>query len=58
MLLTSQKNSLILGKPSFVLLMALMATTPLVVGAEWALGLCLCLWPQMDEQISPAEVLH
>ena len=31
MLLTTQKNSLILEKHSFVLLMALIATTPLVV---------------------------
>ena len=58
MLLTSQKSSLILEKLSFVLLMALMATTPLVVRAEQALGLKRWLLAPVAEKVSLAEVLH
>ena len=58
LLLTSQKNSLILEKPSLALLMALMASTRLVVHAEQASGLKFWLWPQVAEKVSPAEVLH
>ena len=58
LLLTSQKNSLILEKPSLALLMALMASTRLVVHAEQASGLKFWLWPPVAEKVSPAEVLH
>ena len=58
LLLTSQKNSLILEKPSLALLMALMASTRLVVHAEQASGLKFWLWPPVAEKVSPSKVLH